>query len=217
MEPLNPKRDSLSTSRAGVLSASIGRMASMTVHRSARLARALVALVVIGSGSWLGTGRSAGCPARGSALAGAVLRLPDGRRPQAGELGQAAVVLPDAGENRVQHAAGRAGKEQREPSLHRALHLVARQPGQARSVPSVERAAGRSARALRGRGAKGRRRGARRGDPELRAALERGGRVADGGRVRLRQRHPQRRRSAAHARQRDQHRRAVDQSRTGRR
>ena len=53
--------------------------------------------------------------------------------------------------------------------------------------------------------------------PVVRAALERGGGRADGRGVRLRQPDADRRGSDADPRQRDQHRHAVDQSRTARR
>ena len=82
---------------------------------------------------------------------------------------------------------------------------------QARSIQAGERPAGGPARACRGRSAQARGRRPCRRHPVLCAAFERGCGVPDCRRVRLRQRHPDRRGSAADAGQRHQHRRAVDQ------
>ena len=119
--------------------------------------------------------------------------------------------LPAARQELESRQAGRARQVERGPALHRAVHLVAGEPGEARSAAADQREVRRPARALGGRRqeADGRRQG---GDhPELRAALDRSGRGADGGRVRLRLPDAHRRRVDAHSRQRDQHRAAVDQ------
>ena len=64
-----------------------------------------------------------------------VLRLPDGRRPQARQLGQAASSTTSCSPRaRTSMQAGRTGQDERGPSVHRALHLVAGQPREARSA-----------------------------------------------------------------------------------
>ena len=103
------------------------------------------------------------------------------------------------------------GKSSEGRPVRRDLHFLARQPRQAGSIQANQRPAGRPARACRGRSAEasGRRPCCR--HPVLCAAFERSCGVADRRRVRLRQRHPDRRGSAADAGQRHQHSRAIDQ------
>jgi hypothetical protein len=145
------------------------------------------------------------------AVARKILRLPDGRGPQAGQLGPVALVLPDPGEELGPHEAGRAREDERGPALHRALHLLAGEPGQARTVLADCRETGRSTRAERGRGEEARCRRPRGHRPELRAALVRSRSLTDGSRVRLRVADAHGRRSDAHAGECHQHRAPVDQ------
>ena len=115
----------------------------MMVHRSARLARALVALVVIGSGSWIGTqAQPPAAPPAGLASPEQFFGHKMGADRKLANWDKLLSMLPDPREICVQHAARRIRKEQREPSLRRHLRLVARQSREARSVPSVEREAG---------------------------------------------------------------------------
>ena len=108
--------------------------------------------------------------------------------------GTSCTVLPGARQGLEPREAGRARQDERGAAVHRALHLVAGQPREARAVPADQREARRSARPHGGGGAEARRRRQGGHDPELRAALDRGGGVADGGRVRLRLPDPHRRR-----------------------
>ena len=119
--------------------------------------------------------------------------------------------LPAARQELESRQAGGARQVERGAAVHRPLHLVAGQPRAARAAAPDQRQARRSARHSRGRGQEADRRRQGGHHPELRAALERGGRVPDGRRVRLRQPDPHRRRGDAQPRQRRQHRVAVDQ------
>ena len=156
-------------------------------------------------------GRAGG--GRRRAVAGAVLRLPDGRRSQARQLGQAARVLPAAGEGARTRSGSSSWASRAKAGPYIALFISS--PANLAKLDHYKQLNARLAdpRGMTEAEAKNaRRRGQGGHHPVVRAALERSGGGADGGRVRLRQPDADRRRSAAHSRQRDQHRRAVDQS-----
>ncbi len=184
----------------------------MIARTSSRAARALLVLLLISSASSLSTraqtARSSDLPSPEQFFG---FRMGEDRK--LANWDKLVEVPPGAREDGEEPAARRSRQVERGQALHRALHLVAGEPREAGSTAAAERAARGSPRPVRARGAEDRRRSARGRHPELCAALERGGRVADGGRVRLRQRLAHGRRVAADARQRDQHRRAVDQPR----
>ena len=184
----------------------------MKPRRPARLAT-MLALFLLGSGAYSrsGTAQTAAQPALSSPeqffgfQMGADRKLANWDRLLAYYQQLAEGVEPDE--------ARRVGQVERGPAVRRDLHFLAGQPRQAGSIQAGQRPAGRPARACRGRSAEARGRRPCRRHPVLCAAFERGCGVADRRRVRLRQRHPDRRGSAADAGQRHQHRRAVDQSR----
>ena len=101
------------------------------------------------------------------------------------------------------------GPHDRRQSVPRALHLVAREPREARSLPPDQREAQRSARPRRSRDQEAGRRG-QNGDRAVDGpARHRSRRVADGARIRLRPAVARRRGDAAHSRQRHLDRHSV--------